>query len=130
MREIKFRAWDKERKEYLSAGRVLMSIESGNRPKTNPQYLDILTCPDSYKGRFVIQQYTGIKDKNGTEIYEGDIVFLSAGISALTVFDEEKASFCTEYYRNGEKRHSQHMYGAHMTEVGGNLYENPDMWPH
>jgi len=131
MREIKFRAWDKARKEFLSAGRVLISIEAGSRPETNPQYLDILSSPDCYKDRFVIQQYTGINDKNGVEIYEGDIIFLVAGVSCLTVFDEEKAAFCTEYYdEKGDKKHSSHMFGAHMTEVGGNIYKNPELWPH
>ena len=59
MREIKFRAWDTELKKMFPPEDII-GLE-GNTSKNVPDYLILL-------------QYTGLKDKDGKEIYENDII--------------------------------------------------------
>ena len=66
MREIKFRAWDKQEKKMIyNAERTYDGY-----PVSMPSFGAILDCPDFYD----VMQDTGLKDQNGKKIYEGDIV--------------------------------------------------------
>jgi len=90
MREIKFRAWDKEDKKWLSED--CMPIVGFGEDK-------ILSFGGD--GYAIFEQYTGLKDKKGKEIYEGDIVssFVDENITLRHVV-EWSDRLCGWYMRN------------------------------
>ena len=112
MREIRFRAWDYTQNK-IRIVTDLMSVCDGS---WNVSY----DGGENYTGDIVLMQYTGLHDKKGKEIYEGDIVRLKwkdAGNHAKQTIRS------VQWNGNG--------YGCALTEyeceVIGNVWENPEL---
>ena len=117
MREIKFRAWDSANARMLQ----LHNISSKFSDIENMGFLDL-----------PILQYTGLKDKNGKEIYEGDIVNLipDGYVKELATveWDYDNASWVYCRISSLEIVHGSKVYVKWKpVEVIGNIYENTEL---
>ena len=122
MREIKFRAWDSFNKRMCR----------GNEYKVTFAGAILNSCDIDMVHQLKLLQYTGVKDKNGKEIYEGDIIDygyyskeddtedLSRPMRFVAKWSQEDSGFVA----NGRL---MTRYQYYAFPVIGNIYENPDL---
>ena len=118
MREIKFRAWDKKEKRYWSQEEM---------DSIGGYYYTFGTSDND--GEFCLQQFTGIFDVNGKEIYEGDIVYLLNGSEGNILAEVKWHEFGWRFKKVSAD--SWHLFqwkdDEESIEIIGNIYENPEL---
>lgn len=131
MRTIKFRFWDKKRKQMID-----------KRPYTPDHYEYLYINPEGnveithrglpeYTKDFILMQFTGLLDRTNKEIYEGDIVEIKEenepywmGEVIWDVYRWDGDGFYMSHYDNPGELFSQ---GTKYIAVIGNIYENPEL---
>ena len=134
MREIKFRAWIKENyyddKPYML--RQVKAVEPNGDIQINLALHETKGLYDCHSANEIeLMQYTGLKDKNGVEIYEGDIIGLDGFWSYCIDFHD--GAFRKIPCNQAQKLNwpwnplEKVTIEVHGWEVVGNIYENPEL---
>ena len=134
LRPIKFRAWDKKEYEFINI-KSFGFLEDGEvwyiqAIDENEQEID----PPYFTGEddLVIMQYTGLTDKNGKEIYEGDILSTDL-IRPYLIVEFKNGAFMYQCHDSGEDYYDfmqpvdADTKQDKFSKVIGNIYENSDL---
>ena len=131
MREIKFRAWDKVNNRMILNNRILKIcfVRSNHIPnlivysnRNIENRTEIRENDKQYCNEFELMQYTGLKDTNKKEIYEGDILW-----------DEHNEEYCEVIFECGKFVCNFETNSIDLSDISdeliviGNIYENKEL---
>ena len=132
MRKIKFRVYDKENKimNYLDLEDL---CEDDYWFDGETEVWNVLHDCNNEQEKFVLMQYTGLKDKNGKEIYEGDIIFVKGETKLLDIKGKvEYSNILAQFIitNTGNIVNEAEPLGDYEEEdieKIGNVYDNPEL---
>jgi uncharacterized phage protein (TIGR01671 family) len=143
-REIKFQAWVPDIGQMVQVAEIDLVNGVVSWYTSEAEIMARIPDADAFLDRVKLRQFTGLRDKNGKEIYEGDILTSESypfqddgkynyhGIVEWS--DGYAAYFLTKHLANGDKRGISHGisetlmdYDMTTFEVIGNIYEHPEL---
>ena len=120
MREIEFRAYIKDKNKIFNVKTIdftykFITFEEDNNPKDTMRMID----------QVELMQYTGLKDKNGTKIFEGDIVNM-LNITDYPMQIKWNKKWARFIFYNLVDKTEMNLF-TEQCEVIGNIYDNPEL---
>jgi uncharacterized phage protein (TIGR01671 family) len=124
MRKIKFRAWHVEKKKMFAIDEIDFRVKTVS--EFIPNHPTNRTGYDEYAFYELspLMQFTGLYDKNGKEIWEGDVI--NGNLGNLMI-DFECGSFVAVRIKNPGIKFEIKNFNMKEKEVLGNIYENPEL---
>lgn len=127
----KFRAWDKKYKKMMKVNQIDFEKKAVWLEADNGDHENRHTLTREFKD-VILMQSTGLKDKNGVEIFEGDIVQYRDGeYSYLGIVKRD----CYQFFIDGIEPDDNYDFidvsntfdGTSSLEILGNIHENPEL---
>lgn len=124
MRELKFRAWDTDLGRWVE-------LTAGSKAGEKIPVTSLVVFNSD--GNYEVSQFTGCKDQNGKDIYEGDILSDGAVVEWFDSLNYDSGGarhsgfYCKKWIAYGQDGELSYHDGFDGVEVIGNIFENPEL---